>query len=320
MKFGAVLNYAPELITKPDWSGLKNMALKLEEWGYDSVWVMDHFDYHGSPSVLECYTTMAALAACTSKIRVGTLVSCNSYRSPPLAAKMGATLDLISNGRFNFGIGAGWKRDEYEMYGYDFPSAATRIDQLRESVQLVKRIWTEPSATVTEGYYRISDMKFGPTLIQKPHPPIWIGGGGEKRTLKVVAELADYSNLGQDMTREEYRHKTEVLKQHCHTVGRKYADIQKSLALYVLIGPTRREALRKMASAYDDYLSHPPRYARYPSTAEEYKSKRLVGTPEDCALQLGAWLELDVDYVMVGWTMGLPEWKLFAERVIPGFQ
>jgi alkanesulfonate monooxygenase SsuD/methylene tetrahydromethanopterin reductase-like flavin-dependent oxidoreductase (luciferase family) len=280
---------------------------------------MDHFIYHDLPAVLECFSTLAALAAATSKIRLGGLVTCNSYRHPPLVAKMAATLDVISHGRLEFGVGAGWKGDEYRMYGYDYPKPRVRIEQLREAVEIIKKMWTEPDASFTGKYYRIEKMDFGPRLVQQPHPPIWIGGRGERFLLRVVAEHADYCNFSV-LSREGYRHKMDVLKKHCSDVGRSYDSLKKSLNLQVHIGRTEEEAKGKMAEAFKHQHADP--YSRFPNrgielSIEEYKMKRLVGTPEQCVAQLKGWLEEDIDYVLVGWTMTLDDWALFAEEVIP---
>ena len=318
IKFGAVLNYEPELIENHDWEGLKKTAREVEQMGFDSLWVMDHFTYHGRPDVMECFTTMTALAACTDRIRVGGLVTCNSYRHPPLLAKMAATLDVISGGRLNLGIGAGWKEDEYAMYGYDFPSNKARIEQLREATYIIKKMWTE-GGTFEGKYYQIRDLDFGPPVVQKPHPPIWMGGGGEKLTLRVVAELADYSNMSQYFTMEEYAHKMKVLRQHCEAVGRGYDSIGKSLGLEVIVAKSESDAKLKLRHAHEEFLTHG--LQRHPEDEDinSYAKKRLVGTPEDCIASLEDWLRLDVDYVLVGWTMKKDDWKLFAERIMPQF-
>jgi len=319
-RFGAALNYVPDLIVKPDWNGLKYVAIECEKLQYDSIWIMDHFTYHGLPAVMECYSTLGALAAVTSKIRIGSLVSCNSYRHPPLVAKMISTLDLISNGRINFGIGAGWKEDESAMYGYEFPAARTRIEQLRESVQIIRSMWTKPGASFHGKYYRIDGMQFGPELIQKPHPPIWIGGKGPNM-LKVVAELGDYSNMvaGQFVSIEDYHQKMTRLKDHCKVIKRDYDEITKSLGLDVIIGKTQEEVRRKLKHAYENEYYDPAIKSPRRVSIEEYAKGKLVGTPDQCVSQLNSWLSEDVDYVLVGWTMNVDDWSLFAEKVIPAF-
>jgi alkanesulfonate monooxygenase SsuD/methylene tetrahydromethanopterin reductase-like flavin-dependent oxidoreductase (luciferase family) len=206
-----------------------------------------------------------------------------------------ATIDVVSNGRINLGIGAGWKQGEYSMYGYDFPNNRTRIEQLREAVQLIKKMWTEHDVTYRGKYYRIEKMSFGPDLVQKPHPPIWIGGAGEKHALRIVAELADYSNMGEDLSMEEYAHKLAVLKKHCEAIGRDYSGIKKSLNLHVIIAKTEQEAKRRLAAEYE-FQKHLFPETYHESNIGEYKKRRLVGTPEQCVSQLTDWLELEVDY------------------------
>lgn len=318
VRFGAVMNYTPEVMLKADWGGLKRIAIECERLSYDSIWVMDHFTYRGLPAVMECYTTLAALAAVTSKIRLGGLVTCNSYRHPPVVAKMAATLDTISNGRLEFGIGAGWKEDEYTMYGIDYPPPHVRIEQLRESLQVIKKMWTQPGASFEGKYYHIQKMNFGPKLVQNPHPPIWVGGKGEN-LLRVAAELADFSNISPLVSRKEYHHKMEVLKEHCRAIGRDYDEISKSVGLEVHIARSDNEAERKMVEAYEHRFPE-PYSGREKLSLEQYASTRLVGTPEQCVLQLKEWLQEDVDYVLVGWTMSLDDWGLFAERVMPAFK
>jgi len=298
----------------PNWKGLRDIALDCERLNYDSVWIMDHFTYHGLPAVMESYTTLGALAAVTSKIRIGSLVTCNSYRSPAVLAKMVATLDVISNGRIEFGIGAGWKKDEYEMYGFDFPTSTKRIEMLQEATRLIKRIWTDEKVNFHGKYYHVENMDFGPRLIQRPHPPIWIGGKGD-RLLQVVAELADYSNI-YDVTRNEYHDKMELLKKRCADAGRDYRQIRKSLDLEVIIGKTEDEVRRKLKHAYEhQHFDSVSLMKKIP--LEDYVKKRLIGTPEKCISQMQDWLVEDVDYVLVGWTMGLEDWVLFSEEIIP---
>jgi len=315
IRFGAVLNYVPELIVKSDWKGLKSIALECERLQYDSIWIMDHFTYHGLPAVLECYTTLSALAEATSKIRIGALVSCNSYRHPPLVAKMIATLDVISNGRINFGIGAGWKQDEYSMCGYEFPETLTRIEQLRESLLVIREMWANPTASFRGKHYHIEDMQCGPNCVQKPHPPIWIGGKG-KNMLKVVAELGDYSNI-EHSSLKDYRRRTTILKEQCKKTGRNYDDITKSIDMEVIIGKSEDEVRRKLRQAYNNqYFDSADKWVKK-IPIDEYAATRLVGTPDQCASQLKTWLKEDIDYVLVGWTMNVDDWTLFAEEVIP---
>lgn len=206
------------------------------QWAEDHgfVWfdVMDHM-IQIAPGVgqatdpfMESWTTLAALAAVTRKIRLSTLVTSVSYRNPALLAKMAATVDIISHGRLTLGIGAGWYEDEYAQYGWDYPANVVRIRQLEEAVQLIEAMWTQPRATFHGQFFHIENAILEPKPIQTPHPPILIGGSGEKLTLRVVAKHADACNLFGDP--DEVRHKLDVLRRHCEAVGRDFNEIERS--------------------------------------------------------------------------------------------
>src|SRR5438445_799688 len=179
------------------WSEVKEIASLADEVGWDSVWVADHFLGVGSDDPLEAWTEMSAVAAITRRVELGFLVLCNSYRPPALLAKMAATLDAVSHGRLILGYGAGWFAQEYEAYGYDFPPIGTRLRQLEEGLQILKRMWTEEQATFHGAHYHVENARCLPRPTRKPHPPILIGGAGEKVLLKLVARYADlWNNLG----------------------------------------------------------------------------------------------------------------------------
>ena len=189
-----------ELASIPDpqdqWRTTVEIARLAEELGFDPVWVYDHVHNVPAPSnetVFECWAVVAALSQVTSRVRLGQMVGCTSYRSPALLAKITSTVDVISGGRLDWGIGAGWYEGEYRAYGYEFPEAKVRIGQLREAVENVKAMWTEPEATSEGRLFRVERAQCDPKPVQRPHPPVWIGGGGERLTLRVVARHADRS-------------------------------------------------------------------------------------------------------------------------------
>lgn len=204
-------------------------AQRAEAAGFSSFWLMDHlvqiplFGTLDEP-LLEAWTTLAGLAAVTSRIRLGTLVTATSYRNPALLAKMAATVDVISGGRVILGIGAGWFRTEYAQYGFTFPEKpSTRIAQLNEAVQVIKTLWTQPRARFEGKYFQVQDAILEPKPLQKPHPPILIGGGGEKLTLRVAARHANAVNwFGNPAV---IHHKRAVLARHCAAVGRDVDEI-----------------------------------------------------------------------------------------------
>jgi F420-dependent oxidoreductase-like protein len=202
-----------------------------------SVWVYDHFHTIPEPALeatFECWAITASLARDTQRVRIGQMVGCNGYRNPALYAKLASTVDVASNGRLDAGIGAGWHEAEWRAYGYGFPDAPERLRMLREACQVILAMWTEDYATFSGKRYRIDGAINEPKGVQQPHPPLWIGGGGEQVTLKLVAQYGDACNVGGGNP-EACRHKLEVLRRHCDAVGRNYDDIIKSTSLDVLL-------------------------------------------------------------------------------------
>ena len=219
---------------------MSRCAREAEQAGFDAVWLYDHFHTVPTPqieSVFECWTSMAGLARDTKTIRLGQMVTCNGYRPPSLLAKMASCIDVMSRGRLILGIGAGWYQHEYEAYGYQYPDTPERLRMLRESLQVIKAMWTEEHPTFDGRYYHVRGAINEPKPVQKPHPPIWIGGGGEKVTLKLVAQYGDACNFNADV--ETVRHKLEVLREHCETVGRDYDSVLKTLEFYSILGDSR---------------------------------------------------------------------------------
>ena len=304
-----------ELSTIPDpegkWAKAVEMATLAEELGYDSLWVYDHFHNVPRPAheaVFECWTTLAAISQRTSRIRLGQMVGCNSYRQPSLLAKITSTLDVISGGRLDWGIGAGWYENEYQGYGYEFAPPRVRIGMLREAVEIVRSMWTEPETTYDGRYYQLRRANCDPKPVQRPHPPVLIGGGGEQLTLRVVARLADRSNFGGKP--HEFAHKCEVLKQHCKEVGRDYDEIEKTMSGEVFV----RETEAELVAAGSKSLWGEP--------LETWREGNLVGTPDQVAEKIERYVEL-------GCTSFMP-WcsdyssdetvRLLAAKVIPQFR
>jgi len=218
-----------------------NYANWAEGLGYDSVWLYDHFHTVPVPindSTFEAWTSLAAFAKSTSKIRLGTLVTCNSYRNPTHLAKMAATVDCISNGRLEFGIGAGWYKNEYDAYGYEFPRIRTRLSRLEESVKIIKEIWTNDKASVKGRYYSIDGAVCNPKPIQKPHPRIWIGGHSDK-VLRTVSRYADGWNfIG---SAKEFAEKVSLLKDYCEKTGSNFSKLKLSVHLQIATGKNNKE-------------------------------------------------------------------------------
>jgi len=244
---------------------MTNVAQTAEECGYASVWVADHFHTTiPGPSqemLFECWTSTAALARDTKRVRIGQMVTGNSYRNPALQAKMASTVDVLSHGRLTFGIGSGWFEHEYRAYGYDYPSASERLRQLREAVQIILAMWTQEEATFEGQYYQVRGAINQPKGVQQPHIPLLIAGGGEQVTLKLVAQYADACNVFGDPA--TVAHKFAVLKQHCESIGRDYEHIHRTLMIPCIIADTDEQAHASFSERRNvlppgDYLSYAP--------------------------------------------------------------
>lgn len=267
---------------------------------FNTIWVSDHLTpwtagVSESLDTLECWTAVSYLIGVFPNRRFGTAVLCNSFRSPTLLAKMAASLDELSSGRFTLGIGAGWRESEYLAYGYDFPSPAVRIRQLSEGVQIIRKLWTEDNVTFNGRYFRVSNLTCYPH--PNPCPPILIGGSGEILTLRVVARYADWWNTSA-ASLDGYKHKLWVLKKHCNKVGRSFQSIRKTAEAFVALGETREEAAKRVSTG---------------------RRAHFVGTPEEAVEWLTDFTDLGVDYFIVRF-LDEPNTKgarLFADRVIP---
>jgi len=220
-----------------DFAGLAERARVCEEAGFHSLWLADHLWARGMPDLdyLESWTALTALAMRTTRLRLGTLVLCNSYRNPALVAKMAATFDRISGGRLELGVGAGWMDEEYRGYGYHFPTTTIRIEQLEEGLEVMRRLFAETRSTFQGKYYALDDAPNNPKPLQTPAPPITVGGAGERLLLKVVAKYADRWNCPMN-SGHELPHKLEVLRSHCAEAGRDPDDITVSEQVLVVLG------------------------------------------------------------------------------------
>ena len=268
---------------------IKEITLTCEELGYDSVWLDDHLMYNDA-QILEAWTTLSAIAASTSKIRLGTMVTCSAHRNPALLAKAAATLDVISGGRLEFGIGAGVQEAEHQAYGFGFSQHVERIAQLEEALEVIRRLWTYPKANYQGKYYTLKDAVCEPKPKQKPHPPIIVGGSGEKYTLKVAAKYADRFDWGFLPSIETYRRKLSILQRNCEFIGRDFSQIEKSCwpSGQILVAADQKELDEKIAKC---------KPAETP--LEEFKQYTLLGTAEDCLRGFQAYADIGVTYFML---------------------
>jgi F420-dependent oxidoreductase-like protein len=208
--------------------------LIADQAGFDHLWDFDHFHPIGdSPldgPIFDGWSLLAAMAQATTRVRLGNMVTGNTYRHPAVLAKMATTVDHLSGGRLEFGLGGAWAEVEHTMLGLDFPGVGERLRRLGEACQVIKKLWTEERADFDGRYYRLQGALANPKPVQRPYPPIWIGGGGEQKTLRIVAEHADVWNMAGG-TLDVALHKVEVLKRHCDDVGRDPAEIRLSVQL-----------------------------------------------------------------------------------------
>lgn len=268
---------------------------------FDTFWVSDHLG-RGDRFRIECWTQMTWLAARYPSQMVGGIVMANSFRQPALTAKMGASLQHMSRGRFILGYGAGWLEDEYRAYGYEFPRTRVRIEQMVEGIQVIRALWSESPATFDGRYYQVHEAHCEPP--PEPVPPIMVGGDGERYLLRAVAEHADWW-LGFSRDLATLEHKLDVLRQHCRDVGRDYDTIEKVCPLTVYLATTRAAAVRMAGDALLR-TDEPP----------------FAGDPVALAERLRQLIELGFTRFALVFA-GFPQtddMRLFVDRVLPEFR
>lgn len=285
---------------------------RAEKLGYDSVFCVDHMWQRGLPEVdhLEAWTLLSALAPVTTRIRLGALVLCNSYRNPALLAKMAASLDHVSGGRLVLGIGAGWMDEEYRGYGYPFPSTRERIEQLDEALEVIGRLFSEKCADFQGKYYQLDSAYNRPAAVQQPRPPILIGGGGEKHMLRVVARHADIWNCPNNHSLELERRRA-ALARHCADIGRDPAEIEVSEQSFIVVGETEAEFKARWKTAMALF-----------GAAFDLERTAFRGTPDQVVEQLQKRVAQGVTFfTFLSGDFHAPETlDLIAEQVLPAFR
>jgi F420-dependent oxidoreductase-like protein len=301
------------------WPTMLRVAAQAETAGFESVWVYDHFHTVPVPTeeaTHEAWSLIAALAASTSRVRLGQMCTCMSYRNPTYLAKFAATCDVISGGRIEMGIGAGWYEHEWRAYGYGFPSAGERLGMLDEGVQIMRQMWTQGQATLAGQHYQVDGAIGRPLPLQEGGIPLWIAGGGEKKTLRIAARYAAYSNF--EPTPDVFAHKSRILEEHCRDVGRDFAEITRSANFDVIIGETAADAEAKLAAIEARYRALVP--AKAADNAMKVYRRGLVGTPDQIIARLRELQALGLEYAIGYFPDAAVEphsIELFAERVLP---
>ena len=328
MKFGAFVPQGWRITlagidTSLHWPTMVGVATDIESLGFDSAWVYDHFHTWPMPTqevTYEAWTLMAALAASTERVRIGQMCTCNTYRPPSYLAKVAASIDVISNGRLEMGIGAGWYEHEHDGYGYPFLPPGGRLGMLREGVEIMKAMWTEDSVDYEGKHYTLKGAISQPKPVQSPHIPIWVAGGGEKVTLRIAAQHAQYTNFGMDSV-DGFNHKSEILRGHCDDLGTDFDAITRSTNFNILIGETEAEVQDKLTWIKDHMRRYVPDQERADRFAATYEANS--GTPEQVVERLGAYGDAGMGYAIVNFAdvaYDRSSLEMFAKDVIPALR
>jgi F420-dependent oxidoreductase-like protein len=309
------------------WERLAEVARRAEALGFDSLWVSDHFflsleryggrdEAYGSPEAL---TALAALATVTERARLGTLVLCAGFRHPALLAKSAVTVDLLSRGRLDLGLGAGWLEDEYRAFGYDFGNLNHRFEVLEETLVAVGLLLAEGPATWEGRHFRLHEAYARPRPMQEPRPPLWVGGKGGPRILRLVARHADGWNTVWAWTPQAYAERVRTLQRACEREGRDPATVRRSVGLYTLVG----EDPGDLSARYRALQAWSPGGGLDGQPLEAWGRDKLIGTPQQILDRLAEFAELGVEEVicsMASVPFALYEESaldLLAERVMP---
>ncbi|MEV6774112.1 LLM class F420-dependent oxidoreductase [Nocardia sp. NPDC051030] len=307
------------------WGVMRDLAQRADAGdAWESIWVYDHFHTTPEPSeeaTHEAWSLMSAFAATTSRVRLGQMCTAISYRNPAYLAKVAATVDLISGGRVEMGIGAGWYEHEWRAYGYGFPRAGERLARLDEGVQIFRQAWTTGSATLNGKHYQVDGAIVRPLPLQEGGIPIWIAGGGEKVTLRIAAKYAQYTNFSNDP--EDFVRKSDLLREHCAAVGTDFDAITRSTNFNTLVGATESEVQERLA-ALEARLTQaigPDKAIQY--VKDFFRTSPAVGTPEQIIEKVTRVKDLGLTYAIHYFpeaaydTSGV---ELFEREVIPALR
>lgn len=296
-----------------EWADMLALWRKADAWGYDSLWNFDHFypiyvDPEGP--CFEGWTTLSALAQATTRARIGHMVNGNTYRHPCITAKMAATLDHISGGRLNLGIGAGWFELEHRSFGIDYKTLPGRLQALDEACQIIRGMFTQPKTTVHGKHYTVTDAMCVPKPIQQPHPPIMIGGTGKKVLLKIVAKHANMWNA--NGSAETMRELIEIIRRHGDNVGRDTAAIEKTAMM-----PLCYKAALPRQEFMCNLVAHMSQ-----KSPEEARRQIMIGNKQECFDTIERYRKAGVTHFifMIFAPYFVDEIQAFAEEVIPTFR
>lgn len=304
MRFGMFVpqGWRHDLVTidpAQQWSVMGDVAAHAENGPWESIWVYDHFHTVPIPTeeaTHEAWSLMSAFAATTKRVRLGQMCTCIGYRNPAYLAKVAATVDIISGGRVEMGIGAGWYEHEWRAYGYGYPRDGERLQQLDEGVQIMQRAWRTGKATLHGKHFDVDGAIVRPLPLQQGGIPVWIAGGGEKVTLRIAAKYADYTNFGGGKA-EVFARKSELLRAHCDQVGTDFARIVRSTNFMSVVGETPADVQRRLdvVRAHVEPFLGSAQAAQY---LRDYEGSAAVGTPEQVVDKLRELKELGLEYAI----------------------
>ncbi len=306
------------------WTVMRDLARRADAGPWESVWVYDHFHTDPVPSeeaTHEAWSLMAAFAASTERVRLGQMCTCMAYRPPMYLAKVAATVDHVSGGRLEMGIGAGWYEHEWRAYGYGFPRAGERLGMLDEGVQIMRQAWREGRATFRGEHYEVDDAICRPLPLQQGGVPLWIAGGGEKVTLRIAARYADYTNF--DGSPEGFARKSAILAEHCREEGTDFEGITRSANYNVAIGRDEAEVTDRLDQLADRLRSAGVGEEQVEAKVRSVRGTPACGTPEQVAENLTALRDQGMTYAICYFpeaaydTTGM---ELFEQEVIPALQ
>ena len=303
MKYGVILPQVGAMMrgsTDPveAFETMIRVAQTAEECGYETVWLGDHFmplvqEVQGEEDWFECWTSTAAVARETTRIRIGQAMTCNGYRNPAPLAKMASTVDVLSHGRLILGIGSGDFESEFRAYGYECPPAPERLRQMGEAVQIILAMWIQEETTFKGKYYQVHGAINQPKGVQRPHIPLLIGGSGEKVTLKLVAQYADVCDIFGDLA--TITRKFAVLKAHCEALGRDYESIHRMTRTMCIIVETDEQALTSIPEDLKAHIDALTRDEKWRGAVAIDRTQLwssflgLVGSPKTIRQQIAAY-------------------------------
>jgi F420-dependent oxidoreductase-like protein len=300
---------------------MKRLALHADAGRWESIWVYDHFHTVPVPSdeaTHEAWSLMSAFGAVTERVRLGQMCTCMGYRNPAYLAKVAATVDHVSSGRVEMGIGGGWYEHEWKAYGYGFPEIGDRLRALDEGVQIMRQAWSQGTATLDGRYFQVDGAIVRPLPVQKEGIPLWIAGGGEKVTLRIAAQYGHYTNFGGSP--EEFAAKSAILRGHCERLGTSFDAITRSSNYNTVVGRDEAEVADRIAAIEARLTRFIGAERAAKAVAELRNGVGLAGTPEQVIERLQAMKKLGMTYAITYFaeaaydTSGI---ELFENEVMP---